>query len=129
MDAEDLLLAAWEACANAIEHAANPFEDTVRLRATLDDSSIRIVVEDSGRFVQVRARPDRGLGLRLAEHLSSAMDITMTEDGTTVALEKLLPEGDGAAQKIQIRSRMTMMSASTPPPMYTASPFVRLLAV
>jgi GAF domain-containing protein/anti-sigma regulatory factor (Ser/Thr protein kinase) len=94
VDAEDLLLAAWETCANAIEHAENPFENTVRLRATLDDSSIRIVVEDSGRFVQVQARPDRGLGLRLAEHLSSAMDITMTEDGTTVALEKLLPEGD-----------------------------------
>ena len=99
VDAEDLLLAAWEACANAIEHAENPFEDTVRLRATLDDSSIRIVVEDSGRFVQVRARSDRGLGLRLAEHLSSAMDITMTEDGTTVALEKLLPEGDGVLKR------------------------------
>ncbi|MGH3128725.1 MAG: SpoIIE family protein phosphatase, partial [Gaiellaceae bacterium] len=94
VDAEDLLLAAWETCANAIEHAENPVDDAVRLRATLDDSSIRIVVEDSGRFVQVRPRRDRGLGLRLAEHLSSAMDITMTEDGTTVALEKLLPEGD-----------------------------------
>ncbi len=96
VDAEDLLLAAWETCANAIEHAESPFEDTVRLRATLDESSIRILVEDSGRFVQVRPRRDRGLGLRLAEHLSSAMDITMTEDGTTVALEKLLPEGDDA---------------------------------
>ena len=94
VDAEDLLLAAWETCANAIEHAENPGKDTIRLRATLDDSSIRIVVEDTGRFVQVRARPDRGLGLRLAERLSSAMDITMTQDGTTVALEKQLPEGD-----------------------------------
>ena len=93
-EAEDLLLAAWEVCANAIEHASNPFEETIRLRAALDDSRIRMVVEDSGRFVQVHARPDRGLGLRLAEHLSSAMDITLTEDGTTVALEKLLPEGD-----------------------------------
>jgi GAF domain-containing protein/anti-sigma regulatory factor (Ser/Thr protein kinase) len=94
VDAEDVLLAAWETCANAIEHAENPFDDTVRIRATLDGSSIRIVVEDSGRFVQTGARPDRGLGLRLAERLSSAMDITMTQDGTTVALEKQLPEGD-----------------------------------
>ena len=93
-EAEDLLLAAWEVCANAIEHASNPFEETIRLRAALHDSRIRMVVEDSGRFVQVHARPDRGLGLRLAEHLSSALDITLTEDGTTVALEKLLPEGD-----------------------------------
>ena len=94
VDAEDVLLAAWETCANAIEHAESPFEDTVRIRATLDDSSVRIVVEDSGRFVQLQARPDRGLGLRLAEQLSSAMDITMTQEGTTVALEKQLPEGD-----------------------------------
>ena len=94
VDAEDLLLAAWETCANAIEHAANPGKDTVRLRATLADSRIRVLVEDTGRFVQVRPRPDRGLGLRLAERLSTSMDITMTEDGTTVALEKQLPEGD-----------------------------------
>jgi anti-sigma regulatory factor (Ser/Thr protein kinase) len=93
-EAEELLLAAWEICANAIEHAANPLEETIRLRASLDHSRVRIVVDDSGGFVRVQARPDRGLGLRLAEHLSSAMDITMAEDGTTVALEKLLPEGD-----------------------------------
>ena len=93
-EAEDLLLAAWEVCANAIEHASNASEETIRVRAALDHSRIRMVVEDSGRFVQVQPRPDRGLGLRLAEHLSSALDITLTEDGTTVALEKLLPEGD-----------------------------------
>jgi serine phosphatase RsbU (regulator of sigma subunit)/anti-sigma regulatory factor (Ser/Thr protein kinase)/transcriptional regulator with GAF, ATPase, and Fis domain len=93
-EAEDLLLATWEICANAIEHAASPTEQTIRVRATHDQSRVRVVVDDSGRFVQVQTRPDRGLGLRLAEHLSSALSITMTEDGTSVALEKLLPEGD-----------------------------------
>ena len=93
-EAEDLLLATWEICANAIEHAASPTERTIRVRATHDQSRVRVVVDDSGRFVQVQTRPDRGLGLRLAEHLSSALSITMTEDGTSVALEKLLPEGD-----------------------------------
>ena len=126
-DAEDLLLAAWETCANAIEHAENPLEDTVRLRATLDDSRIRIVVEDSGRFVQVRPRPDRGLGLQLAEHLSSAMDITMTRGRNDGRPREAASRGRRSAQRIQIRSRMMMMSASAPPPMYTVSPFVRLL--
>jgi GAF domain-containing protein/anti-sigma regulatory factor (Ser/Thr protein kinase) len=93
-DAEDVLLAAWEVCANAIEHAANPLEETVRVRASVDDSRVRVLVDDSGRFVPVASRPDRGLGLRLAEQLASAVDITMTEAGTTVALEKRLPESD-----------------------------------
>jgi GAF domain-containing protein/anti-sigma regulatory factor (Ser/Thr protein kinase) len=91
---EDLLLAAWEICANAIEHASEPREGTIRVRASIDDSHARLVVDDSGRFVQVTERPDRGLGLRLAEELSSALEVTMTEAGTTVALEKTLPEGD-----------------------------------
>jgi anti-sigma regulatory factor (Ser/Thr protein kinase) len=66
----------------------------VRVRASVDDSRVRVLVDDSGRFVPVASRPDRGLGLRLAEQLASAVDITMTEAGTTVALEKRLPESD-----------------------------------
>jgi len=93
-DAEDLLLAAWEVCANAVEHADDPLEETIRVRASVDDSRIRLVVEDSGRFVPVTHRPGRGLGLRLAERLASAVDITTTAEGTTVALEKKLPEGE-----------------------------------
>jgi serine phosphatase RsbU (regulator of sigma subunit)/anti-sigma regulatory factor (Ser/Thr protein kinase)/uncharacterized protein YigA (DUF484 family) len=93
-EAEDLVLATWEICANSIEHAASPLDGTIRVRATLDQASVRIVVGDTGRFVEVQARPDRGLGLRIAEELSSALNITLTEDGTSVALEKVLPEGD-----------------------------------
>ena len=93
-EAEDLVLATWEICANAIEHAASPLDGTIRVRATLDQASVRIVVGDTGRFVEVQARPDRGLGLRIAEELSSTLNITLTEDGTSVALEKVLPEGD-----------------------------------
>ena len=93
-DSEDVLLAAWEVCANAIEHATDPLEDTVRIRASLDDSRIKVLVDDTGRFRPVAIRPDRGLGLRLAEHLASAVDITLTETGTTVALEKRFPESD-----------------------------------
>jgi GAF domain-containing protein/anti-sigma regulatory factor (Ser/Thr protein kinase) len=93
-EAEDVVLATWEICANAIEHAASPLEKTIRVRANHGDACVRIVVGDSGRFVQVQARPDRGLGLRLAAQLSSALDITLTENGTSVALEKPLPDND-----------------------------------
>ncbi|HVH42720.1 MAG TPA: ATP-binding protein, partial [Labilithrix sp.] len=95
-DAEDLLLAAWEVCANAIEHAADPFDDVVRIRADVTDARVRIVVDDTGRFVPISTRPHRGLGLQLTEKLTSELDITTSERGTRVALEKNLPlEGDG----------------------------------
>jgi anti-sigma regulatory factor (Ser/Thr protein kinase)/GAF domain-containing protein len=90
-DAEELLLAVWEVCANAIEHAEDPFEDAVRVRADLDDSRVRIVVDDTGRFVPVTVRPNRGLGLRLTEELASDVEITTSGTGTKVVLEKDLP--------------------------------------
>ena len=55
---------------------------------------MRIVVDDTGQFVPSAARLDRGLGLRLAEHLASTFEIDAGERGTSVALEKVLPEGD-----------------------------------
>jgi anti-sigma regulatory factor (Ser/Thr protein kinase) len=96
-EAEDVLLAVWEVCANAMEHAATPLEDTVRVKASVDDSRIKVVVGDTGSFVPVATRPHRGLGLQLAERLASSVDVTLTEAGTTVALEKRLPEGAGPA--------------------------------
>ena len=90
-DAEELLLAAWEVCANAIEHAEDPLEEVVRIRATVEESRVRIVVDDTGRFVPMADRPNRGLGLLLTERLSSDLEITTSERGTRVALEKALP--------------------------------------
>lgn len=89
-DAEDVLLAVWEVCANAVEHADDPLEDVVRIRASVDPSRVRIVVDDTGRFVPVAGRPHRGLGLRLTEQLASEFEIQTSERGTTVTLEKSL---------------------------------------
>ena len=89
--AEDVVLAAWEVCANAIEHADDPREEVVRIRATVDESRVRIVIDDTGQFVPISDRPNRGLGLLLTEKLSSELEITTSERGTRVALEKALP--------------------------------------
>ena len=94
-DAEELLLAAWEVCANAIEHADDPLEEVVRIRA----ARRRVARQDRrrrhGRFVPIASRPNRGLGLLLTEQLASELEITTSERGTRVALEKALSlEGD-----------------------------------
>jgi serine phosphatase RsbU (regulator of sigma subunit)/anti-sigma regulatory factor (Ser/Thr protein kinase) len=91
---EDVVLATWEACANAIEHAADPTADHIRVHAELDDSVVRVVVEDSGRWVDRDPREDRGLGLRLIHALVSNVDISKGREGTRIAFEKGL---DGAA--------------------------------
>jgi GAF domain-containing protein/anti-sigma regulatory factor (Ser/Thr protein kinase) len=99
-DAEDLLLAAWEASANAIEHAASPLEDLVHVRATVDDARARILISDTGRFVPIAPRPHRGLGLRLAERLASSFQITTAGAGTTVSVEKEIPEAADSVETV-----------------------------
>ena len=88
--AEDVVLATWEACANAIEHAVDPVDELVTVRATLEDSHVRIVIKDSGTWAPYTVREDRGLGLRLIEALSSSFDVSQDGEGTTVTLEKAL---------------------------------------
>jgi serine phosphatase RsbU (regulator of sigma subunit)/anti-sigma regulatory factor (Ser/Thr protein kinase) len=89
-DAHDLVLAAWEACANAVEHAREPAGEHVCIQANLIDGAVRIVVEDSGSWAQPAKRSDRGLGLRLMHSLMSSVDIARDEAGTRVTLEKEL---------------------------------------
>jgi serine phosphatase RsbU (regulator of sigma subunit)/anti-sigma regulatory factor (Ser/Thr protein kinase) len=89
-DAHDLVLAAWEACANAVEHAREPAGEHVTVRADVSDGLVRIVVEDSGSWKPPAKRSDRGLGLRLMHSLMSSVDIARDEAGTRVTLEKEL---------------------------------------
>jgi anti-sigma regulatory factor (Ser/Thr protein kinase) len=60
------------------------------VRASLEDSRVRVVVKDSGTWAPYSIREDRGLGLRLIGALSSAFDVTEDGEGTTVTLEKQL---------------------------------------
>jgi len=89
-DAHDIVLAAWEACANAIEHPQRSKDGMVHLVASLSGDIVRVDVRDSGRWKDAQARPDRGLGLRLMQSLMTTMEIRQTEDGTLVVMERLL---------------------------------------
>src|SRR5687768_14339558 len=66
--ANDIVLAAWEVCANAIEHPEQPSAPTVALEATAQPRGIRLAVSDAGHWTGMRLpRPNRGLGLRMVE--------------------------------------------------------------
>jgi anti-sigma regulatory factor (Ser/Thr protein kinase) len=85
---EDVVLATWEACANAIEHAVEPQVDLVTVTAALADGRIRITVSDTGRWAPPSMRENRGLGLRLIESLMTSVHVDESDTGTTVTLER-----------------------------------------
>ncbi len=96
-DAYDIVLAVWEACANAVEHAVEPRVDTFEVRAELDDAHVRISVEDTGAWLPPTERADRGFGLRLMQAAMTSVEITPASTGTRVTLEKSLAGADEPA--------------------------------
>jgi serine phosphatase RsbU (regulator of sigma subunit)/anti-sigma regulatory factor (Ser/Thr protein kinase) len=89
MDTHDIVLAAWEAIANATEHSLSA--TGFRLQAHLAEDTVRIVVEDNGTWMTPAARPDRGRGLQLMRSLMSSVEVEPGPHGTRVTLEKRLP--------------------------------------
>ena len=84
--AEDVVLAAWEVCANAIEHPVDRRHADVTLVANVGPSGVRIVVEDTGAWRENNRRPGRGLGLALARAMVDRMSIVRRSPGTEVIL-------------------------------------------
>lgn len=89
-DRRDLLLAAWEASANAVEHAVSPAEPLIGVEATLVGDRVRIEVSDTGGWQEPRERPDRGLGLRLIQSLMTSLAVERDDHGTRVVMERTL---------------------------------------
>jgi serine phosphatase RsbU (regulator of sigma subunit)/anti-sigma regulatory factor (Ser/Thr protein kinase) len=87
-EAGEIVLAAWEACANAVEHAQRSVDGFFTFTAELGELAVRVAVRDSGNWTPETARNDRGLGLRLMRSLMSSVDIATGDEGTTVLLEK-----------------------------------------
>jgi serine/threonine-protein kinase RsbW len=87
-DARDVVLAAWEAGANALEHAGRGAGVPVVVTAVLEGDRVRVTVSDRGVWREEQRRPDRGLGLRLIQALMTQVAIDRTDAGTTVTMER-----------------------------------------
>jgi anti-sigma regulatory factor (Ser/Thr protein kinase) len=85
--AEDVVLAAWEICANAVEHPRDADGSGVQVEAWASPGVLRIAVRDTGSwFHRSVERPNRGLGLRLARALVDRMSILSEQPGTEIVL-------------------------------------------
>ncbi|GAA0251746.1 SpoIIE family protein phosphatase [Saccharothrix mutabilis subsp. mutabilis] len=84
---QDVLLAAGEACANAIDHAyRDAVRGTVRLRAEVVADTLHLTVADNGSWKTPRpeANPDRGRGVTIMRAMMQHVTITRGPAGTTV---------------------------------------------
>ena len=88
--AQDVLVAAGEACANAIEHGHRDAPGTgIRLRAEATVTRLRVTVTDTGSWRTARPSPDplRGHGIALMRALMEHVTIEAGVAGTTVDME------------------------------------------
>ncbi|MEV4417929.1 SpoIIE family protein phosphatase [Catellatospora sp. NPDC049609] len=88
-----VLLAAGEACANAIEHGhrGNPGEP-IELRAEAYANHLRLVVADTGRWKTPTVNTDRGRGVGLMRAMMQQVDINSSSTGTTVDMYTRIPD-------------------------------------
>ena len=90
MTVQDVLVAAGEACANAIEHGYRDQPgQQVRLQATATTGRLRLAVTDSGRWRPAAPDPDpyRGKGIPLMRALMDNVSIEADAAGTTVIMD------------------------------------------
>jgi anti-sigma regulatory factor (Ser/Thr protein kinase) len=91
---QDVLVAAGEACANAIEHGHRDAPgQPIRLQAEATVTRLRLTVTDSGRWRPDRPSPDplRGHGIALMRALMEHVTIEPGAAGTTVGMEAAIP--------------------------------------
>ena len=86
--ADDVVLAAWEVCANALEHPVRPrHPPEVHVSVTASKNYVRVSVQDTGEWrVRTVSRAQRGLGLRLARALMDRVSIMRDRAGTEVVM-------------------------------------------
>jgi serine phosphatase RsbU (regulator of sigma subunit)/FixJ family two-component response regulator/anti-sigma regulatory factor (Ser/Thr protein kinase) len=87
-EAYEILTACNEACANAIEHAYGPADETFELDAGLSDGTVTIAVRDTGRWRD--ARDHHGHGLKLMQALMDSVDVSSGPDGTKIQMTRRL---------------------------------------
>ena len=94
--AQDILVAAGEACANAIEHGHRHLPgQQIRLRAVSTTNQLRLTITDTGRWrtSQPGDRTHRGHGIALMRALMQQVTIERGPAGTTVDMYMRINHG------------------------------------
>ena len=82
----DIVLSAWEGCANAMEHAGST--EPIRVHAFATGGGVCVRIEDRGRWLDRgdATRTDRGHGLTIIRRLMSRVEIDRRDSGTSLLM-------------------------------------------
>lgn len=91
-DVHDIVLASWEACANAVEHPMGPTAKEIALHARESDREVLVSVRDSGLWLErgPATREGRGFGILLIEALMDDVEIERNSRETVVQMRRQL---------------------------------------
>jgi serine/threonine-protein kinase RsbW len=91
MAAADIVVATWEACANAIEHPLDRVTRNLVVEAEAESGCVRVSVVDSGHWrAPGRSGPTRGLGLTIVSGLMDDVLVERRARGTEVRMVRYL---------------------------------------
>jgi anti-sigma regulatory factor (Ser/Thr protein kinase) len=82
----DIVLSAWEGCANAMEHAGST--EPIRVDAFATAGGVCVRIRDRGRWLDRGdvTRADRGHGLTIIRRLMSRVEIDRRDSGTSLLM-------------------------------------------
>jgi len=86
---DDVITAAGEACANAVEHAYGPTGGWIHVMGTRDDGTVQVEVRDGGRWKERRSQ--RGWGTILMRAVMDTVEFDRTAAGTAVVMRRSVP--------------------------------------
>jgi anti-sigma regulatory factor (Ser/Thr protein kinase) len=89
-EAYEIVLAAGEASANAVEHAYGPWPSQFEVTASVQDGLVQIIVADRGRWRTARSDLRRGRGRAVMEAFVDSAEVTTSDLGTIVTLRRQL---------------------------------------
>ena len=88
----DVSLACTEAFANAIEHPRHPRADVIDVEGSVNDGTITVTVRDYGTWREARHGEGDSYGFLLMNQLMGRVEVDSQPDGTTVNMQRELPE-------------------------------------
>lgn len=89
VDRKDVVLAVWEAGANAIEHGRHP-PLSYHVEATIDEAKVVLTVVNAGSWRRDSRKSSGGLGLHMIRALMSDVRVKAEAESTVVTMSRRL---------------------------------------
>src|SRR5690349_13199468 len=87
-DRFDILLAASEAFANAVEHPLRPAASVVDIEAEIRRGTLELTIRDYGAWRDTREREQGGLGFPLMRAVMQGVEVDSQSEGSTITLRR-----------------------------------------